>query len=83
MNPDQVLDYYIHSGDGSVVPASTVARIDTGTVPEAINHFQQLNSATIAGQPGVSQADALKMLRSALQDVAPSGYNVDYSGQSR
>jgi multidrug efflux pump len=83
LNPDQVLDYYIHSGDGSVVPASTVAHIDTGTVPESINHFQQLNSATIAGAPGVSQADALKMLRDALQEVAPSGYNVDYSGQSR
>jgi multidrug efflux pump len=83
LNPEQVLDYYIHSGDGSLIPASTVAHIDTGTVPEAINHFQQLNSATIAGAPGVSQADALKMLRDALQDVAPSGYNVDYSGQSR
>jgi multidrug efflux pump len=83
LNPDQVLDYYIHSGDGSVVPAGTVAHIETGTVPEAINHFQQLNSATIAGALGVSQADALKMLRSALQEVAPIGYNVDYSGQSR
>jgi multidrug efflux pump len=83
LNPNQVLDYYIHSGDGSVVPAGTVAHIDTGTVPEAINHFQQLNSATIAGAPGVSQADALNMLRNALQEVAPTGYNVDYSGQSR
>jgi multidrug efflux pump len=83
LNPDQVLNYYIKSGDGSLIPASTVAHIDTSTVPEAINHFQQLNSATIAGAPGVSQADALKMLRSALQEAAPAGYNVDYSGQSR
>ena len=83
LNPDQVLDYYIHSGDGSLIPASTVAHIDTSTVPEAINHFQQLNSATIAGAPGVSQADALKFLRDALYQVAPTGYNIDYSGQSR
>ena len=83
LNPDQVLNYYIKSGDGSLIPASTVAHIDTSTVPEAINHFQQLNSATIAGAPGVSQADALKMLRAALQEAAPAGYNVDYSGQSR
>jgi multidrug efflux pump len=78
-----VLDYYIKSGDGSLIPASTVAHIDTSTVPEAINHFQQLNSATIAGAPGVSQADALKLLRDAVHDTAPAGYNVDYSGQSR
>jgi multidrug efflux pump len=83
LNPDQVLDYYIHSGDGSLIPAGTVAHIQTATVPEAINHFQQLNSATISGSPGVSQADALKMLRDALHEVAPAGYNVDYSGQSR
>jgi multidrug efflux pump len=82
-NPDQVLDYYIRAGDGSLVPASTVAHIDTSTVPEAVNHFQQLNSATIAGSPGVSQAEALSLLRKSLQEVAPSGYNIDYSGQSR
>jgi multidrug efflux pump len=83
LNPNQVLDYYIKSGDGSLIPASTVAHISTSTVPEAINHFQQLNSATISGAPGVSQTVALKMLRDALQEVAPSGYNIDYSGLSR
>jgi len=83
LNPDQVLDYYIKSGDGSLIPASTVASIETSTVPEAINHFQQLNSATIAGAPGVSDGVALQMLRDALHEVAPTGYNVDYSGQSR
>jgi multidrug efflux pump len=83
LNPDQVLDYYIKAGDGSLIPASTVAKIETSTVPEAINHFQQLNSATIAGAPGVSDGDALEMLRQALHEVAPTGYNVDYSGQSR
>jgi multidrug efflux pump len=83
LNPNQVLDYYIRSGDGSLIPASTVARIETSTVPEAINHFQQLNSATISGALGVSQPEALKMLQEALHDVAPTGYNVDYSGQSR
>jgi multidrug efflux pump len=49
LNPEQVLDYYIRTGDGSLIPASTVARVETSTVPEAINHFQQLNSATISG----------------------------------
>ena len=83
LNPDQVLDYYVRAGDGSLIAARTIAHIKTSTVPEAINHFQQLNSATIAGAPGVSQADALGFLRAALQEVAPAGYNVDYSGQSR
>jgi multidrug efflux pump len=83
LNPDQVLDYYVRAGDGSLIPAGTVAHLERSTVPETISHFQQLNSATIAGAPGVSQAQALAFLRNALQEVAPVGYNADYSGQSR
>jgi multidrug efflux pump len=83
LNPDQVLDYYVRAGDSSLIPARTVAKITTSTVPESINHFQQLNSATIAGAPGVSQDEALVFLRNALREVAPSGYTADYSGQSR
>jgi multidrug efflux pump len=83
LNPDQVLDYYVKAGDGTLMPARTVASIKTSTVPESVNHFQQLNSATIAGAPAVSQDDALQFLRKTLKEVAPSGYNADYSGQSR
>jgi multidrug efflux pump len=83
LNPNEVLDYYVRAGDGSLIPASTVAKIKTGTVPESINHFQQLNSATLAGAPGVSQEEALKFLQKALHEVAPTGYIADYSGQSR
>ena len=83
LNPSQVLDYYVHGGDGSLIQARTVARITTSTVPETINHFQQLNAATISGAPGVSQATALAFLRDTLQQIAPSGYTADYSGQSR
>jgi multidrug efflux pump len=83
LNPDQVLNYYVRAGDGSLIPASTIAKIKTNTVPETISHFQQLNSATIAGAPGVSQDEALRFLRTTLRQVAPSGYNADYAGQSR
>ena len=83
LNPSQVLDYYVRATDGTVFPARTVANITTTTVPESINHFQQLNSATIAGAPAVSQDQALKFLRDALKEAAPSGYTADYSGESR
>ncbi len=83
LNPAQVLDYYVRGGDGSLIQAATMARITTSTVPESINHFQQLNAATISGAPGVSQATALKFLRDTLQEIAPAGYTADYAGQSR
>ncbi|MGA9420728.1 MAG: efflux RND transporter permease subunit [Rhodanobacteraceae bacterium] len=83
LNADQVLDYYIRAPDGSVIPASTVASLKSDVVPRSITRFQQLNSATISGATGMSQADALQFLRDALHEVAPSGYSVDYAGQSR
>lgn len=83
LNPHQVLDYYINTPNGSVIQASTVASITNEVVPRSLNHFQQLNSATISGVSGMSQGDALKYLSDLVKEVAPTGYNVDYAGQSR
>ena len=85
LNPSQVLDYYLRTPDGSVIPASTVTHLQRNVVPESINHFQQLNSATISGvlAPGISQGEVLDFLRRATTDAAPTGYTADYSGLSR
>ncbi|MBV9696258.1 MAG: efflux RND transporter permease subunit [Gammaproteobacteria bacterium] len=83
LNPQQVLDYYVRTPAGAVVPASTVADIKSQVVPRSINRFQQLNSATISGATQMSQGEALQELKNTLQSVAPSGYSLDYSGQSR
>lgn len=83
LNPNQVLDYYIRVPNGSVIPASTVAKITRQVVPQSLNRFQQLNSATISGVSGLSQGEALTYLRDLVKQVASTGYTVDYSGQSR
>src|SRR5574337_1128980 len=83
LNPSDVLDFYLKTPAGSVIPASTVAHLRYDVVPESINRFQQLNSVTISGVSGQSQGQVLDFLRQAVDEVAPSGYGVDYSGQSR
>ena len=83
LNPENLLDFYIRTPTGSMIPASTVAHITTSVVPEAINRFQQLNSATISGVAGVSQDEALTYLSGLVKEIAPAGYTVDYAGQSR
>jgi len=83
LNPYQVLNLHLRTANGSLVQLGTIAHLERQTVPESINHFQQLTSATIAGAPAVSQGEALAFLQTALQEVAPSGYTVDYSGASR
>ena len=85
LNPQQLLDYYIRASDGTLVPLSTVASVSTKTVPEALNHFQELNSATIQGvvMPGVAEGDAIAFLQNLAGRTLPEGYTVDYGGLSR
>jgi multidrug efflux pump len=83
LNPSDVLDFTIKLPTGQLIQASTVARIEYSVVPESINRFQQLNSATIIGVSGASQGEVLEFLRNTVTEVAPSGYSVDYAGQSR
>ncbi len=85
LNAQQLLDYYIRTADGSLAPLSTIAAIKTETVPESLNHFQQLNGATIQGvaMPGVAQGDALAFLQDLARRTLPQGYSIDYGGLSR
>src|SRR5476649_2114373 len=83
LNPADVLNFYIRTPTGAMIPASTVASLKYSTQPESITRFQQLNSVTISGVSGESQGDILQYLRDTVKQVAPSGYTVDYSGQSR
>jgi multidrug efflux pump len=83
LNPSDVLDFYLKTPSGSLIPASTVASLKYDVVPEAISRFQQLNSVTIFGVSGAPQGDVLEFLRKTVAEVAPTGYSVDYSGQSR
>ncbi len=85
LNVQQLLNYPVASIGGVPVPLSSIATIRTVTVPETLNHFQQLNSATLSGVmfPGVSLEDALKYLQGLAARTLPQGYSIDYGGQGR
>src|SRR5262249_32295554 len=85
LNVAQLLDYPIANINGIPVPLSTVASIRTETVPESLNHFQQLTAATLSGvpSPGVAQSQALSYLQELAARKLPQGYSVDYGGQLR
>jgi multidrug efflux pump len=84
-NSQQLDNYYIKAADGTTLPLSTVAHLVQSTVPESLNHFQQLNAATLKGvpAPGVSQGEAVAYLQDLAAKTLPQGYSVDYSGPLR
>lgn len=97
LNDSQLLDYYINATNNpslsssspnlqvQSVPLSTIAKLKRTVVPESLNHFQQLNSATISGVllPSVTQGQALDAIQNITKSALPSGYTVDYAGLSR
>lgn len=84
-NTEEILNYYINTATGASIPLRTVARLQQTIVPESINHFQQLNSATLSAIafPGVTMGQALDTLASLADEVLPEGYSIDYAAQSR
>jgi len=85
LQPQQLDNYYIRTGTGDTITLSTLAHIETKTVPESRSHFQQVNAATVSGVmfPGVSMGEALDGLKDIAARTLPEGYDVDYAGQSR
>jgi multidrug efflux pump len=83
LNADQLGNYYIRSASGAMVSAATIASIKTETVPESINHFQQLNSATIGGVPSGTLGEALATLQQIAKETLPQGFSIDYGSEAR
>jgi multidrug efflux pump len=85
LNADQLRHYYVTTVSGASIPVSTIARLTTTVVPESLNHFQQLNAATISAVPvpGVTLGQALNTMNTLAKEVLPQGYSIDYGGQSR
>ena len=83
LNPDQLNNYYIRTASGALVPASTVATLETETIPTRVSRFQQLNSATFSGMPMVTLGEALTYLKELAEQKMPAGYTIDYGGESR
>ena len=84
-NPEDLTKFFVRNQAGDMVPLSSVVTIKTEASAPAIEQFNQLNSATLSGlpRPGVTTGDALKVLQDIAAEQLPSGYFVQYAGQSR
>ena len=85
LNAEQLLDYKIRTAGGQMIPVATFTTLKTQAAPQSLDHFQQLNAATISAVtvPGVTLGQALDALKKLAQEGLPQGYSVDYAGQSR
>ena len=87
LNPDQLDHFYVSGPQGTLVPLSTFAHIETTAEPRALSRFQQLNSVKISGvvfpKPGTTLDTCLKVMEDEAKQILPKGYVIDYGGASR
>jgi len=85
LNPQAILNLQIRIPDGSLIPFSAIADIQTETAPRVLSKFQQKNAFRISGEviPGTTKEQGLSALEEAAAEILPSTYTTDYAGESR
>ena len=76
---------YIRGANGQMVPLNTVLKPKLNSGPAIISRFNASKSITIQGSPGAgySSGQAMDAIEQIARETAPTGFNVDWSGQSR
>lgn len=76
---------FIRGSNGQMVPLNTIIKPKLDSGPAIISRFNASRSVTIQGSPkdGYSSGQAMAAIEEVVKEVAPTGFNIDWSGQSR
>ena len=83
LNPEQLEDIYISGPEGQLIPLGTVATIRHETVARSLNRFQQQNAVKLSALTNRTLDEALSIMEDTAREILPSGYSIDYTGESR
>jgi len=83
MNPEAIKNYYVESSSGEPVSLHNLLDIKVSAMPLALNQFNQMNSVTLSGVPLMAPGSAMEYMQKVVLEAIPSGYLIDWNGQSR
>ena len=82
-NPDSLRDIYVRAPSGMQVPLSSFTRLETNSVPLAVNHQGQFPAVTLSFNlaPGASLGSAVKAIEDGERDIGlPPSIRVSFQG---
>jgi multidrug efflux pump len=84
-DPETILELLLRTPDGDLVSLSSVASLNYEISPRVLGKFDQKRSFRLYGGvvPGTTKEQGLAALEAAAAEVLPSGYTIDYAGESR
>ena len=82
---DSLSSLYLKSGQGTLVPLSTIAKVTQSTGPTSINRSGQLPSVTISFnlKPGVALGDAVDEVERIAKQVLPPRMSTSFTGTAK
>ena len=83
LNPDQLASIHVTGPNGQLIPLDSIATVVDKVVPRALKRMQQLNAVTLSGVPIRPLDEVLTFLEDEATRILPSGYVIDYTGESR
>ncbi|HXT82342.1 MAG TPA: efflux RND transporter permease subunit [Acetobacteraceae bacterium] len=84
LQPDDLLNLYVRSRDGQMVPISAVAHLGSKVGPSLVTLYNRYPSATVIGSParGVSSGQALAAMEGIAKKVLPSDVGYQWTTMS-
>lgn len=84
-NPESILNLYVKSETGEMVPFSTFIKVEKVYGPEVLTRYNMYISAMINGEPaeGFSSGDAIAAVEKIAQENLPRGFDIEWSGMTR
>ena len=86
LSPDTLLNLYIRNSQNKMIPMSAMAHLKPYIAPTDVQHFNQLESATINYNlaDGVTQAEGLKLIDQAMLTAQlPPGIGKQFTGDNK
>ncbi len=82
--PDDILNLYVQSNSGHMVPVRTLATIEETLNPVLFYRYNLFSSATINGSaaPGYSSGQAMAAMTEVSAKTLPEGYSFEWSSMS-
>jgi HAE1 family hydrophobic/amphiphilic exporter-1 len=84
LTPESVLDYYVKSQSGNMVPLGAVASVSTAAGPNIISLYNLYPAATLLGKANenYSSGQAINTLENVAAGILPAGVNYEWTAMS-
>jgi hydrophobe/amphiphile efflux-1 (HAE1) family protein len=80
--PDDINRFYVRTGNGDMVPLSTLVSVDPMTGPEVVYRYNRYRTTKLIGQnaPGYSSGQASAAMEQIAKQTLPQGFGFEWTG---